>query len=176
MWRTYNTIHHTYNRIKHVCQNYSKQSWHITNKKTADLASASIQHKENDHSLIYLFFWKSEKNKQIHYLNLRSMIKAINLTMLDLKKLLKNVFSWLTQACNLKHEQCSNTMLFIFLEIETNDHYSLSLAINRKKVCQFLELLLCLHFNQILHHALMRATHNLGLLKCCLMDLKDTSF
>ena len=56
----------------------------VINKKfTADLASASMQHKERDYSLIYLTFLKNEKNKQKHYLNLRNMIKAFNLTMLD---------------------------------------------------------------------------------------------
>ena len=56
----------------------------VINKKfTADLASASMQHKERDYSLIYLTFLKNEKNKQKHYLNLSNMIKAINLTILD---------------------------------------------------------------------------------------------
>ena len=74
---------HIDNRIKHVCQNASKPSQCIMNKKTADLASASTQHKERVYIVIYHTFLKIEKNKQKCYSKLRSMIKAFNLTMLD---------------------------------------------------------------------------------------------
>ena len=44
----------------------------MKNKKTTDLESVSMQHKERDFSLICLTSLKIEKSEQKHYLNLRN--------------------------------------------------------------------------------------------------------
>ena len=66
--------------VKTLQNHNSKQQAMI--KKTSDLASASTQCKDHDHRLIQLAFLEIEKSKQKHYLSLRNMTKAINMSML----------------------------------------------------------------------------------------------